>query len=91
MAYNLRTQATKNYKDTCTLRMPRAERVEHDPDKLYAVEVLEKDENRVKIHYVGYSTVHDEWRDVEDIVPPSDEPVQGGLQMELYRPLELHR
>ena len=91
MAYNLRSQATKNYKDTSTPRLPRAERIQHDPDRLYAVEVLEKDEKRVKVHYVGYSTVHDEWRDVEDIVPPSDEPVKGALQMELYRPFELHR
>ena len=91
MAYNLRSQATKNYKDTSTPRLPRAERIQHDPDRLYAVEVLEKDEKRVKVHYVGYSTVHDEWRDVEDIVPPSDEPVKGALQMELYCPFELHR
>ena len=91
MAYNLRTQATKNYKNTCTSRLPRAERIQHDPNRLHVVEVLEKDEKRVKIHYVSYSTMHDEWGDVEDIVPPSDEPVKGALQMELYRPFELHR
>ena len=43
------------------------------------MEVLKVDENRVKIHYVGSSTTHDEWRDVENIVPPSDEPVKGAL------------
>ena len=36
MAYNLRSQATKNYKDTSTPRLPRAERIQHDPDRLYA-------------------------------------------------------
>ena len=75
MAYNLRTQATKK-------------------GHLYssiAQEVLKKDEKNVKIHYVGYSAMHDEWRDVEDIVPPSDEPVKEALQMQLYHHFKLHR
>ncbi len=28
---------------------------------LYNVEVVEEEENKVKIHYVGYSSKHDEW------------------------------
>jgi len=60
--------AYANYKDSCTPRLPRAERIQLEPNRFYVVEVLEKDEKCVKIHYVIYSSMHDEWRGVEDIV-----------------------
>ena len=37
-------------------------------DKLYPVEVTERALNRVKIHYIGYGSDDDEWRDADDIV-----------------------
>ena len=52
------------------------------------MEVLERDNGRVKIHYVGYSDVNDEWRDEKEIAPFG---VQGALQMEPYRPYCHHR
>ena len=32
-----------------------------NPNRLYDIEMLEEDEYRVKIHYVGYSSQYDEW------------------------------
>ena len=37
-------------------------------DKLYPVEITERTLNRVKIHYIGYGSEDDEWRDADDIV-----------------------
>lgn len=93
MAYNLRECREKNYKDMCNPRLPRAERTRHDPERLFPLEVLERDGARVKVHYVGYSSTHDEWRDIEDIVTPESEEQQrrSVLQMEAYRPLHMHR
>ena len=70
MAYNLRTQATKNTRTLVLFECPGLKGYSMTPTGFYVVEVLEKDEKRVKIHYVSYSTMHDEWRDVEDIMPP---------------------
>ena len=93
MAYNLRECREKNYKDMYNPPLPRAERTRHDPERLFPLEVLERDGARVKVHYVGYSSTHDEWRDVEDIVTPESEEQQrrSVLQMEAYRPLDMHR
>ncbi len=70
-------------------RLPRAERVKPDPDLLYSVNVVERELDRVKVHYCGYSSRFDEWRDVDDVV--SVEGEAQALQVEPYRPFELHR
>ena len=57
--------------------------MKHDPDKLYAIEVVEE-ENRVKVHYTGYSAKYDEWRNREDIVEPTI------ASPERYKPLDVH-
>ena len=33
----------------------------HSSQRLYNVEVLEEEQHQVKIHYMGYSSRHDEW------------------------------
>ena len=70
------------YREIADIRLPRPERLQAT-NKLYPVKVLERDNRRVKIHYVGYSDVHDECRDEEEITPFR---VQGALQMESYQP-----
>ena len=93
MAYNLRNCREKNYKDVCNPCLPRAERTQHDPERLYPLEFLERDGTRVKAHYVGYSSTHDEWRDIEEIVTPKSEEQErrSVLQMEAYHPLDMRR
>ena len=42
---------------------------------LYAVEVLERDDERgrVRVHYTGFSRRYDEWKEAADIVPLCEE------------------
>ena len=59
MAYHLRSATNpstcKNYRELNEIKLPRAQRVHvKTVDKLYAVEVVEEEGERVKIHYVGY-------------------------------------
>ena len=35
----------------------------YDAQKLYSVEIIEREDDRVKVHYVGYSSKYDEWKD----------------------------
>ena len=46
-------------------QIPRVRRQKVE-DKLYPVEVTERTLNRVKIHYIGYGSEDDEWRDADD-------------------------
>ena len=39
---------------------------------LYRLRVLERDENRVKVRYIGYGSKYDEWRRLEEIVDLED-------------------
>ena len=48
-----------------------AKRRQKPKDKLYPVEVVERDPNdanRVMIRYIGYSTIYDEWRNCSEII-----------------------
>ena len=65
-------QEAKDYKQLSTLRLPRVKPV-NNTDKLYE---LEEDvyTSRVKVHYVGYDSEHDEWRDKADIVHLKTQP-----------------
>lgn len=86
MSYEPRQGQGKDYKELADTKLPRAKRSsKHDMDKLYAVEIVEE-ENRVKIHYTGYSSKHDEWRDKEDIV----EPIIASSEAGRYKPLDVH-
>ena len=93
MAYNLRNCPEKNYRELLATRLPRAEKTRHDPERLYPLEVLETDGDRIKVHYIGYSSAHDEWRDADEIASPEHEEQQrrSALQMEAYHPLDMHR
>ncbi len=81
-SYSLCTKERKNYRGMAEVRLPRPERVSN-ANKLYPIEVLERDGGRVKIRYVGHSSIHDEWRSEEDV---SAIGAPGALQMEQYHP-----
>ncbi len=73
MAYALRAQAKKNYKELSDVRLPRALRQgakTQTKDDLYDVEVVDEDQSsgRVKVHYVGYGEECDEWKEQSDVV-----------------------
>ena len=75
--YDLRKQQKKDYKKLADTPLPRTRPARKD-DALYELEVLEEDttSGRVKVHYTGYGSEHDEWRDKNDIVVM--EPSQPG-------------
>ena len=55
-----------NYKELSQLNLPKfsIKRRRKVSEKLY---VIEKQENRVKIHYIGYEDHFDEWRDEAEV------------------------
>jgi len=53
---------------TFDLKLPRASKVKSD-DRLYPVEIVDREDHRVKIHYLGYDSSYDEWHEQDDVVP----------------------
>ena len=89
-SYNLR-KSSRDYKELTSQPLPRAEWVRYDRDKLYDVEIVERDGERVKIHFIGYSSKHDQWTDAVNVVNRCPVPSYGVLQMESYRPFDMHK
>ena len=58
-----------NYKELSQLNLPKSsiKRRRKVSKKLYPISVIEKQENRVKIHYIGYEDHFDEWRDEAEV------------------------
>lgn len=92
MAYSLLKERRMSYKDD--VKLPRAERCKQPPpDKLYPIQVLEQREDSVKIHYIRYSSSHDEWRNQADVLSPGEEPVleeEDGEDYLEYTPYNAH-
>ena len=79
MAYCLRDRKVENYKNLFDgPRLPRVRRQMMNSQKYYPVEILEEDKenHRLRVHYVGYSGESDEWVKEEDTVVL--EPSQHG-------------
>ena len=57
-----------DYRELNKVVLPRATR--EKKSRLYSVEIVERNvlAGKVKIHYVGYSSSDDEWRDAADVV-----------------------
>ena len=64
--------------DLADMKLPRAwpKTVEA---KLYPVDIVEEEEDRVKVHYIGYDSAHDEWKNREELETLND----GGHELEL--------
>ena len=67
-SYDLQKKERKDYKQLSDLQLPRL-RAKQD-DKLYDLDIVEEDvlTQRVKVHYIGYGSEDDEWRDKDEIV-----------------------
>ena len=95
-AYDLREGTCKDYRKLLfPEKLLHAARV---VDRLYSVEVLERRDGRVKIHYIGYDTKYDEWHKEDETVCPSNEMSRSldssgasALQLESYIPFNHHR
>ena len=63
------TRKVIDFKKLTTVELPKRRKLaKRDTDGLYDIEVLEKRDDRVRIHYVGYSERYDEWRLESEIV-----------------------
>ena len=84
MAYNLRSSEPKSY--SLDVKLPRATRIpmRSKEDELYPIDVVERDGDRVKIHYIGYGEDEDEWREITEIVKTQPD-------VEPYVPFDAHR
>ena len=77
-----------NYRKLSDLKLPRAIKVKSD-DRLYPVEVVDKEDHRVKIHYLGYDSSYDEWREQDDVVPLTSPAIAENSQT-LLHPFSLY-
>jgi len=66
-SYNLRQQAVRDYRQITSLKLPR-EGKRKAAHKLYPIEVVARRGSQVRIHYIGYGTEYDEWRESNDLV-----------------------
>ena len=82
---NLREVPRANYKDLADVKLPRA-RPQMTESKLYPVEIVEEEEDRVKVHYIGYDSAHDEWKKKEEL-EILDDNKQG---LERYQPYNFY-
>ena len=82
MAYSLRQTERKNYRELGKVDLPRRTRQKSRDDDLYAIEVIDEDAGRVKVHYVGYEESEDEWLDKDEIVQ-LPKPVEGALYIDI--------
>lgn len=74
-----------DYKASSDIVLPVAKRSHQSrqiESELYPVEVLERDEEakRVKVHYTGYGSSDDEWKDKGDIVDFTQEHEECDLE-----------
>ena len=88
-----------SYKDLVKFDIPRRtrRRTTGRANKLYPLRIINTSENgdRVKVHYIGYAAVYDEWRkirELEDIETPSEgtgtsrDQSRSERQSEVYSP-----
>ena len=82
MAYQ---RKRKNYSELSDVKLPKSRKTVpmKQDEKLYAIEVIEENDTQVKIHYTGFGSEHDEWRNREDVVPPKE--------LERYKPFDHHQ
>lgn len=89
--YCLREKAKKDYREV-QVPLPRPERAASNSDKLYPIEVIDEDGDRVKIHYIGYGDGWDEWRSREDVVDMAKAKQDTRTrQLETYTPYNPHQ
>ena len=84
-----------NYREMVDIKLPRAQRTIKDRGELYPVEVVGDDgRGRVKLHYVGYSSCHDEWRDESEVVPIESSQTEHSMEVDCssitYIPFSLY-
>ena len=87
---NPRQRPRVNYREAADVKLPKPEK---KPETLYPIEITESDsQGRVKIHYLGYNTEYDEWRDSQDVIDLSQTKAvhDSSGTVESYTPFSLY-
>ena len=88
----LRSSQRKNYRDLLICKIPRASSKKVDTRKLYSIEIIERKDDRVKVHYVGYSSKYDEWKEKSEIEFPRPQCDQvEDEEAVVYEPFSLYK
>ena len=92
-ARSKRSVSRQNYRELADVKLPKRSRsinsskstssASPETSVLYRLRVLERDEDRVKVRYIGYGSKYDEWRRLEDIVDlvDDDNSDEGDLRL----------
>ena len=63
-----------------------------DTRKLYSIEIIERKDHRVKVHYIGYSSKYDEWKEKSEIEFPGPQCDQvEDEEAVVYEPFSLYK
>ena len=64
-----RAKVVVNYRELADVRLPKAarKRTKVKNEELFPITIVERQESRVKVHYIGYSSNYDEWKDVDEL------------------------
>ena len=79
-----RTRSPVNYREADMVKLPRASRSQ---DKVYPVTILEQNSDKVKVHYIGYSSIYDEWKYEDELIEEGGGPSESQAT---YQPYSLY-
>ena len=89
-----------SYRDLLSCKLPRRaskstrRKKQQCQQKLFSVEVVEKQDSRVKVHYIGYSNDFDEWKDESEVevvaVDSEDLEVLTVDKSTVYKPFSVY-
>lgn len=85
-----------DYKELASFKMPvsynTVKRQKVKKNELYPVDILEREEGRVKIHYIGYENSYDEWKDETELemIDEDCEPSRSVTE-DLLEPYSLYK
>ena len=104
--HSKRKQNKVDYKQLSDTKFPRAKRVRRQKpddicDEVFPIEILQREDQRVQVHYIGYDTKYDEWKDEAEIECLTDNEAEAEdspvfLEMDsqsvgtCYKPLSLY-
>ena len=61
-----RSKIRVDYRQLADIKLPRTPKKVRKPE-LYPIRIAKRDGARVKVHYIGYSSSYDEWKDISEL------------------------
>ena len=88
-SYNFRKHAVRDYQQLTSIKLPR-ESKKQAIQKLYPMEVVDRYDSQVRIHYIGYDDEYDEWREADGLVPLNEDENRSNITMAIIQPFNLY-